>query len=172
MGISIGLVGLGSFGSSFADLFYSHPLVDRVALCDRDPERIAKFASKPSWAKKFNPRDQYNSLDEILKSDLDALVVITQPWLHAPQCIAAMEAGKHVYSAVPVINLPDVDQVKFTGVDQHIVDPTRADVLLQHADEILDAEAIGFAVLGHDIADVDDFRLGVADHRRGAEGAA
>ena len=40
MGISLGLVGLGSFGSAFADLFMSHPLVDRIALCDREPERI------------------------------------------------------------------------------------------------------------------------------------
>ena len=32
MGISLGLVGLGSFGSGFAELFKRHPLVDRIAL--------------------------------------------------------------------------------------------------------------------------------------------
>ena len=37
--------------------------------------------------------------------------MITQPWLHAPQCIQAMEAGKHVYSAVPVIRLPDGSEI-------------------------------------------------------------
>jgi hypothetical protein len=37
MGISLGLVGLGMFGSEFAELFKSHPAVDRVALCDRVP---------------------------------------------------------------------------------------------------------------------------------------
>ncbi len=111
MGISIGLVGLGQFGREFADLFYSHPLVSRVALCDRESERIAAFAKKPSWGAKFNARDVYDSLDAILKSDIDALVVITQPWLHAPQCVAAMEAGKHVYSAVPIITLPDSDEI-------------------------------------------------------------
>ena len=107
MGISIGLVGLGSFGSQFADLFMSHPLVDRIALCDREPERMAVFADKPSWASKFNTRDMYPSLDSICQSDLDALDIINQPWLHAPQAIQAMEAGKHVYSAVPVIRIPD-----------------------------------------------------------------
>ena len=111
MGISIGLVGLGSFGSSFADLFKSHPLVDRVALCDREPDRIEKFAGKESWRDKFDPKDAYASLDDILTADLDALVIITQPWLHAPQCIAAMEAGKHVYSAVPIISVPDGDEI-------------------------------------------------------------
>ncbi len=111
MGISIGLVGLGSFGSSFADLFMSHPLVDRIALCDREPDRVARFANREDWRQKFHPRDAYSSLDEICRSDLDALVIITQPWLHAPQCIQAMEAGTHVYSAVPVISLPDGDEI-------------------------------------------------------------
>lgn len=107
MGISLGLVGLGSFGSAFADLFKSHPNVDRIGLCDMEPERIAKFAEDPFFQDKFNPRDAYATLDEICASDLDALVIITQPWLHAPQCVQAMESGKHVYSAVPIISVPD-----------------------------------------------------------------
>ena len=111
MGISIGLVGLGAFGPCFADLFKAHPLVDRVGLCDLEPERIDRFAKKESWRDKFDERDRYGSLDEICRSDLDALVIITQPWLHAPQCIAAMEAGKHVYSAVPVLSVPDADEI-------------------------------------------------------------
>lgn len=111
MGIRLGLVGLGGFGSAFADLFMSHPLVDRIALCDLEPERIAVFAKKPSWQAKFDERDAYTSLDEICRSDLDALAIITQPWLHAPQCIQAMEAGKRVYSAVPVISVPDGDEI-------------------------------------------------------------
>src|SRR5688572_22523698 len=111
MGISLGLVGLGAFGRTFADLFMSHPLVDRVALCDREPERMVPFAQKESWRSKFNSADIYESLEAICRSDLDALVIITQPWLHAPQCIQAMEAGKSVYSAVPVIDLPDADEI-------------------------------------------------------------
>ncbi|NLB54977.1 MAG: Gfo/Idh/MocA family oxidoreductase, partial [Lentisphaerae bacterium] len=110
MGISLGLVGLGSFGNSFASLFKSHPLVDRIGLCDLEPERIARFADNPFFHDKFNPRDTYDSLDAICKADFDALVIITQPWLHAPQCIQAMESGKHVYSAVPIITLPDADE--------------------------------------------------------------
>lgn len=111
MGISIGLVGLGSFGSAFAELFKAHPLVDRIALCDVEPERIEHFAKDPFFADKFNPKDSYASLDEICRTDLDALAIITQPWLHAPQCIQAMEAGKDVYSAVPVLYSPDTEEV-------------------------------------------------------------
>ena len=85
MGISIGMVGLGSFGNCFADLFKRHPLVDRIALCDREPDRIKPYLDRPDWKDKLNPRNAYTSLDEICEADLDALVVITQPWLHAPQ---------------------------------------------------------------------------------------
>ena len=111
MGISLGLVGLGQFGSAFAPLFNAHPLVDRVGLCDREPERITKFAEDPRFQDKFDPRDAYEDLDAICASDLDALVIITQPWLHAPQCVQTMESGKHVYSAVPIMCVPDGDEI-------------------------------------------------------------
>ncbi|MCE9613937.1 MAG: Gfo/Idh/MocA family oxidoreductase [Lentisphaerae bacterium] len=106
MGISIGLVGLGSFGSCFAPLFKNHPFVSRIGLCDREPSRLATFAHDPFYQDKLHPRDCYESLDAICEADFDALVIITQPWLHAPQCIQAMERGKDVYSAVPIMSIP------------------------------------------------------------------
>ena len=63
MGISLGLVGLGSFGSAFAELFRGHPLVDTVALCDREPERVAQFAERPSFAAKLG--GVYETLDAL-----------------------------------------------------------------------------------------------------------
>lgn len=111
MGISVGLVGLGSFGSAFAPLFKRHPMVSRIALCDREPDRIERFAQRPDFQDKFRRADIYSSVDEICHADLDAVVLMTQPWLHAPQAIQLLDAGKHVYSAVPVISLPDVQEV-------------------------------------------------------------
>lgn len=111
MGIRLGLVGLGQFGSQFARLFKAHPLVDRIALCDCEPEKIKKFLDDPFMADKVHARDCYATLDEICRAELDGLVVITQPWLHAPQCFQALESGKHVYSAVPLISLPDDHEI-------------------------------------------------------------
>ncbi|MEM7032967.1 MAG: Gfo/Idh/MocA family oxidoreductase [Chloroflexota bacterium] len=111
MGISLGIVGLGSFGSSFVDLFAAHPLVDRIALCDREADRIAVHVESPAVQAKFQPSDAYDSLDAICQSDLDAIAIITQPWLHAPQAIQVLQSGKHVYSAVPVISIPDSDEI-------------------------------------------------------------
>ena len=111
MGISLGLVGLGMFGGAFADMFMSHPNVDRIALCDREVDRMDVFANKDIWQNKFNRKDMYESLDDILQTDLDAIVLITQPWLHAEQAVKTMEAGKHVYSAVPIVSIPDGDEI-------------------------------------------------------------
>ena len=95
--ISIGIVGMGQFGVHFVDLFQKHPRVSRVTLCDIDPNKLNNAAQK------FGIRETYDSLDAICKSDLDAVAIITQPWLHAPQAIQVMSAGKHAYSAVPII---------------------------------------------------------------------
>jgi len=112
MGIKLGLVGLGAFGKCFAPLFASHPLVDSVILCDAEADRIkAIYDTMSVVAAKTKLSECTTSFDELCKSDCDAVVVITQPWLHAPQCIQAMEHGKYVYSAVPVISLPDDEEM-------------------------------------------------------------
>ena len=110
MGIKIGLLGLGSFGSCFAPLFAAHPGVDSVLLCDAEDSKVKKWAENPIVAKKLAKGGCFSSLDDLCKTDCDAIAIITQPWLHAPQAIQAMEAGKHVYSAVPVICIPDDDE--------------------------------------------------------------
>jgi Predicted dehydrogenases and related proteins len=95
MGISVGIVGVGQFGQHFVQLFRDHPDVSRVAICDLNPDRLA------ACARKFGITETYSSLDEICRSDLDVLAIFTQHWLHAQHAIQAMEAGKHVLSAVP-----------------------------------------------------------------------
>ena len=96
--ISIGIVGLGQFGVHFVELYKRHPKVNRVALCDIDADKLNRAA------RQFGIHETYASLDAICKSDLDAIAIITQPWLHAPQAIQVMNAGKHAYTAVPVIS--------------------------------------------------------------------
>ena len=115
MSISIGMVGIGMFGRHFIQLFKEHPDVHRIALCDLRSDRLAECSEK------FEIDETYPTLDEICKTDIDALVIITQPWLHARQAIQAMEAEKYVYTAVPAArSLEECDQlveaVKSTGM--------------------------------------------------------
>jgi len=105
MGISIGVVGCGRFAPGFVRFFRDHPLVDRVALCDVVPERVKENLERAGLT------EGYTSLDDICATDLDAVAIMTQPWLHAPQAIQVMESGKHAWSAVPLISLPDGDEM-------------------------------------------------------------
>jgi predicted dehydrogenase len=94
------MVGVGAFAQSFIPLFKAHPLVEEVVLCDLEPRKLEESAAR--WGvKQTSP-----SLDDLLgpgraSGGVDAVAIITQHWLHAPQAIAALRAGKHVYSAVP-----------------------------------------------------------------------
>jgi predicted dehydrogenase len=105
MGLKVGMVGLGQFGREFVSLYRRHPAVSRLALCDIDSERLAAVARAHGISECFS------SLDEICRTDLDALVIITQPWLHCQQAIQALELGKHVYSAVPAVHGADGTQM-------------------------------------------------------------
>ena len=123
MGVSIGMVGLGKFGTGFVNLFKAHPLVERIAFCDIEEDRVKKFAESAFMKEKFNPNDAYTSLDDICKSDLDAIVLITQPWLHAPQVVRVLESGKAAFCAVPIFCVPDGDEI--LGWCDEIIDTVR-----------------------------------------------
>jgi predicted dehydrogenase len=96
MSISIGIAGAGQFAPSFLRLFAAHPDVHEVRLADVLPDRLAEMAGQ------YGVAVSYSSYEDLLGSDVDAVAVFTQRWLHGPMVIAALEAGKHVYSTVPM----------------------------------------------------------------------
>lgn len=95
VGLKIGVCGAGSFASSFIPLFAAHPAVSEVRLAEVMPER------RQAQAQRFGLTQTYPSLEELCASDVDAIAIFTQRWMHGPQAVTALRAGKHVYSAVP-----------------------------------------------------------------------
>lgn len=96
MSISIGIAGAGQFAPSFLRLFAAHPDVHEVRLADVVSDRLAEMAGQ------YGVAVTYSSYEDLLGSDVDAVAVFTQRWLHGPMVIAALEAGKHLYSTVPM----------------------------------------------------------------------
>ncbi|WP_423182333.1 Gfo/Idh/MocA family protein [Arthrobacter sp. NyZ413] len=96
MTFSIGVVGLGQFGSQFAHLFKLHPGVSEVYAVDELPERAGKAVEA------LGLDGTMADFDELLASDVDAVAIFTQRWTHGPLVVRALRAGKHVYSAVPM----------------------------------------------------------------------
>ena len=95
MGIKLAVVGAGSFAQCFIPLFKFHPLVSEIVLADLDEKKVSGSAEK------FGVENTLPSLDAACESDVDAIAIMTQNWMHAPQAVQALRAGKHVYSAVP-----------------------------------------------------------------------
>ena len=115
MGLKIGLCGAGQFGSLFVPVFQRHPDVDEVYLADIDAGRLAQKAASLQVTQTFD------SLQSLCRSDCDCVCLFTQRWLHGPQAIAALRAGKHVYCAVPAAvtleELAELEQtVRSTGL--------------------------------------------------------
>lgn len=96
MSFSLGIVGAGQFAGTFAKLFKLHPGVASVVVTDVLAERATELNESEHLD------GVVESFDALLTSDVDAVAIFTQRWTHGPLVVAALRAGKHVYSAVPM----------------------------------------------------------------------
>ncbi|MBR4866685.1 MAG: Gfo/Idh/MocA family oxidoreductase [Clostridia bacterium] len=114
--IRIAFVGCGQFCNSFVPLFSAHPAVEFVAVCDKFPERAKDFMERYHADRIFDSFD-----DVIASSEINTVAIFTQRDLHGEMAIAALKAGKHVYSAVPMaLKVEEINEivrlVKETGL--------------------------------------------------------
>ena len=93
----IGVIGTGQFARSFIALWQLHPDVEAVYVCDVIPERAREHQERYDLAGVFATAEDMISSDEV-----DSVAVMTQRWSHGPLVLQALEAGKNVYSAVPM----------------------------------------------------------------------
>ncbi|MBQ6421600.1 MAG: Gfo/Idh/MocA family oxidoreductase [Clostridia bacterium] len=68
--------------------------VEITAMCDLDETHLNEAADK------IGVSNRYRVFDDMLESDVDAVIIATPMQCHVPQAIAALEAGKHVMSEV------------------------------------------------------------------------
>ncbi|MFD1719637.1 Gfo/Idh/MocA family protein [Georgenia deserti] len=116
MGFTLGIVGAGQFSAHFASLFDLHPGVDRVTATDVLPERAGRLVDELGLA------GTHADFEAMLADPaVDAVAIFTQRWTHGPLVVRALEAGKHVYSAVPMATSREeiaaiIDAVERTGL--------------------------------------------------------
>lgn len=92
-GLRVGIVGRRG-ASTAAGLRAAGARV--TALCELNPEALARMGE----ALEVPPARRFTRFADMLAADVDAVVVGTPMPLHAPQCIAVLEAGKHALSEV------------------------------------------------------------------------
>jgi predicted dehydrogenase len=93
--MNIGVVGLGYWGPNLIRNFLAHDHVKKVYGCDKELARLKFIKAKfPS----VELTDDYN---ELLKSDVDALIIATPVYTHYALAKQALEAGKHIWVEKP-----------------------------------------------------------------------
>lgn len=103
--IRIGFVGCGQFARFFVPLFMAHPACEFVAVCDKFPERARDYQEK------FGVHRIFDTFEEMIASDeINSVAIFSQRNQHGGMAIAALKAGKNVYSAVPMAT--DIEEIK------------------------------------------------------------
>lgn len=112
--INIAIIGCGDFAQHFVLLFQMHPAVEQVRVCDLIEDRAKAYSER------FNVEIIKSFDDAIADDTVNAVAIFTQRHTHGSLVVKALDAGKDVYSAVPMaINVEDckniIDAVKRTG---------------------------------------------------------
>lgn len=94
--IRVGVAGLRR-GKGFVGVLAAHPGAQLVAVADRDAQVRDRVAAE------FGLPRRCCDFDDLLREELDAVVIATPAPLHAGQSIAALEAGLDVLCEVPAV---------------------------------------------------------------------
>ena len=101
--LKIVVVGCGRFSRFFVPLFKAHPVTEKVWVCDLKKDREEDFSNRFGVGR-------FESFEAALASkEVNAVAIFTPREMHGKMVIAALKAGKHVYSAVPCAI--DVDEI-------------------------------------------------------------
>ena len=143
--VKIGVVGCGdiAFRSYLSGIATLEEKVELVAVCDIVEERAQRVKEK------FSALEVYTDFQEMLtRSDIEGVVNLTPMPMHGPLCIAALEAGKHVYVEKPMaICLADanreVELAEEKGLKLCCAPSTFLLPIYQKVKELIDGGAIG-----------------------------
>ncbi len=102
--LTVAIIGCGNFAQFFVPLFKAHPTVKKVCVCDLIREKAEDYA------KRFDV-EIIDSFEAALSNpNINCIANFTERHRHGEIVLAALSAGKHVYSAVPMA--PTVDECR------------------------------------------------------------
>jgi len=99
--VNVAWCGVGNRGPRIIKNFEKSGIANFVAFCDVDPENKNINATKEKFPDVRIFQDWRKMLDDMDK-DIDAVVVLVPDHSHFPITMAAMAAGKHVYTEKPL----------------------------------------------------------------------
>jgi len=166
--MNIGVIGMGGLGTLHFKNLMKMPSVRITAICDVRPERLtgdwASTATNLEHQKSENfdirAIAKFADYRELLKTDVQAVAIVTPTFLHADMSIAALEAGKHVFCEKPMA-LNGADAARMAAAARRAGRNLQIGHVLRFWPEYVEAKAM-----------IDDRRFGalrsVDCHRGGA----
>jgi len=97
--VKVALIGAGVWGQTHASLYYEHPGVELVGVCDIEKDRATKIASKFG----IENENVFTNHKEMIKNcDFDVAAIVTPDFLHREFVIDCAEAKKDIICEKPV----------------------------------------------------------------------
>lgn len=94
--IKVAIVGAGYWGQNLIRNFWEQPDSELALVCDLEPKLLA------TTKRRYPTLQVTNSFDEVLKSNVDGVVLATPVSTHHPFAKQALQAGKHVLVEKPL----------------------------------------------------------------------
>lgn len=94
--IRVGLIGLGYWGPNLARVLNQTQTCKFTACCDREPRNLAKIT------RQYPDLRGFQNADDLLDSDVDAVVIATPISTHFQLARQALRRGKHVFVEKPL----------------------------------------------------------------------
>ena len=109
--IRVGLLGLGRGVDIALGVSYTNDAVV-TAVCDRNEERLEMYKKRlPELG--ICDAEFFVEYEDMLKADIDAVIIASEPHNHTEHAIMALEAGKHVLSEIPTVySIEDARKLK------------------------------------------------------------
>ena len=95
--LSVGLIGCGVISDSYLKTFRKFDIIDVVACASLDQDESRRKAQQYSIPRACEPQDIIND------ASINCVLNLTVPAVHAEISLAAIKAGKHVYSEKPFV---------------------------------------------------------------------
>ena len=113
--IELGMIGCGGRGKWIAERFLKNGKYKFVACADYFQDQVDAFGEKfgVDASRRY---DKLSGYKKLLEGKLDAVVIESPPYAHPEQAAAAVEAGKHVFTAKPIaVDVPGCLSIEESG---------------------------------------------------------
>lgn len=108
--IKVGCIGVGSRGAFLYSTLIANPNVEPYAVCDTNVIALNTYKKVLKDEKNISGVKYFTDYKELLKSDVEAVIVATHVSTHCDISIDCLNAGKHVLCEIP--NISSVDEAK------------------------------------------------------------